>query len=375
MSGRSRARRLGVGAALAEGAMVPGDVEVTGDTITAVGLPSRPTQLLALPGFVDLQVNGFAGIDLADTDVAGYTAVGVALAATGVTAYQPTFISSPTEVTTRALTALARARRETATTGARALAAHLEGPFISPSRCGAHDARHVGPASIVAADVLCNAGPVGMMTLAPEIDGAFAVIAHLRDRGIAVSLGHSDATASVAGAAFDAGAAAVTHVFNAMRPITAREPGLAGAALARPEVCVMVIADGVHLADEVLAILLVAARRRLCLVTDAIEAATAGDGDARLGGRVVHVVGATARLDDGTLAGSVLTMDAAVRALLRHGAPPAEAVNAATGVPARLIGDERRGRLRVGGRADVTVVDDAWQVRRTLVAGVEVHAR
>jgi N-acetylglucosamine-6-phosphate deacetylase len=213
-----------------------------------------------------------------------------------------------------------------------------------------------------------------MMTLAPELDSALEVISHLRRRGVVVSLGHSDATAAVAATAFDAGATAVTHVLNAMRPITAREPGLAGAALSRATVTVMAIADGVHLADETVQILLAAARRRLCLVTDAMAATTAGDGVYHLGDRVVHVTGKTARLDNGTLAGSVLTLDAAVRNLVAHGATIPDAVNAATRAPAHLLGDPDIGALRVGGRGDVTIVNDAIEVQRTLVAGFEVFA-
>jgi N-acetylglucosamine-6-phosphate deacetylase len=374
MSGRSGARRLGVSGALVDGVLVPGDVEVTHDAVSAVGLHPGRGALLALPGLVDLQVNGFAGIDLLTADVAGYGHAAEALARTGVTTYQPTFVTSPPEVTAAALATLARVRAQPQN-GARALAAHLEGPFISPVRCGAHDARHITPPSIAAADALCGAGPVGMMTLAPEIDGALAVIAHLRRRGIVVSLGHSDATSSIAGAAFDAGATAVTHILNAMRPITARDPGLAGVAMTRADVAVMAIIDGVHLAAETVSILIGAVRGRLCLVTDAIEAAGEGDGDFRLGGRPVHVTGGEVRLDDGTLAGSVLTMNAAVRNLVAHGLRIDEAVDAATRVPAGVIGDLAAGRLHVGGRADIAVVDGAFEVHRTLVGGIEVYAR
>jgi N-acetylglucosamine-6-phosphate deacetylase len=156
--------------------------------------------------------------------------------------------------------------------------------------------------------------------------------------------------------------------------MSARDPGLAGVALTRPDVVVMAIIDDVHLAGETVALILAAARGRVCLVTDAIEAAGVGDGEYRLGDRTVLVSGREARLADGTLAGSVLSMDAAVRNLIAHGVSVEEAVDAATRVPARLVGSEQLGRLRVGGRGDVTVLDDEFLVRRTLVDGVDVYA-
>jgi N-acetylglucosamine-6-phosphate deacetylase len=371
----SGARRLGVGAALVDGVIVAGDVEVSGDRVTAVGMRPGRGDLLALPGFVDLQVNGFAGVDFSAADVDGYRHAAAALARTGVTAFQPTLVTSPPAATAGALSTLATVRRLNRRDGARVLPAHLEGPFISPARCGAHNVEHMAPPSPAAADALCDAGPVGMMTLAPERDGALPVIAHLRRRGIVVSLGHSDATASEAARGFDAGATAVTHVLNAMRPISAREPGLAGAALSRSTVTVMAIVDGVHLADETLRLLVAAAPRRLCLVTDAIAAATQGDGDYHLGDRTVRVAGNAARLDDGTLAGSLLTMDTAVRNLVARGMSIADAVDAATGVPARLLGEPGLGCLRVGSRADLVIVDDRLELQRTLIAGVDVHPR
>ncbi len=361
--------------ALVDGVLVAGDVEITGEVISAVALPPAAADLLAVPGFVDLQVNGYDGIDFLACDVAGHRHAAAAMARSGVTAYQPTLVTSAPAMTIAALSTLSAARRDPVREGARPLPAHLEGPFISPSRRGAHDARHIAGASVAAAEALCDAGPVGMMTIAPELDGALEVITALRRRGVVASLGHSDATADDAAVAFEAGATAVTHIFNAMRPIRARDPGLAGAALTRPTVTIMAIVDGVHLDRETVRLLVAAARPRLCLVTDAIGATGRGNGDFVFGGQVVHVSGATARLADGTLAGSVLTMDAAVRNLMAHGMSTQAAVAAATRVPASLLGDEDIGVLRVGGRADVTVLDGAFEVQRTVIGGVEVYAR
>ena len=375
MSAATRARRLGVHAAIVDGELVDGDVEVSEGRISAVGLPRGGAGRLAVPGFIDLQVNGFAGVDLATADVAGYRRAGEALASTGVTAYQPTFPSAPPGHTIAALRRLAEVRAQPAWLGPRVLPAHLEGPFLAPSRHGAHDPRHLAALTPRALDTLCAAGPVGMVTLAPELDGALEAVARLCRAGVVVCLGHSDATAAIAGAAFDAGASAVTHVLNAMRPITAREPGVAGAALARPGVTVMAIVDGVHLAEATLSILLGAAPGRLCLVTDAIEAATQGDGTFAFGGRPVHVADGAARLDDGTLAGSVLTMDAAVRRLVAQGLALPAAVDAATRVPARLVGAAGLGSLYAGGVADIAVLDDRLEVVQTLVGGAEAAAR
>ena len=372
MTAHRSAERLGVAAALVDGVIVPGDVEVTAGRISAHGL--TPGGLgLAVPGFIDLQVNGFGGIDFLHAEADGYRKAGQALAATGVTAYQPTFVSAPVTETLSALVTLSHL--DGVGPAPRVLPAHVEGPFLSELRVGAHDPRNLAPVSIAVADALCATGRMGMMTVAPELDGCLRLIEHLRTHGVVVSLGHSDASAPIANAAFDAGAVAVTHVFNAMRPVSARDPGLAGAALTRQDVVIMAIVDGVHLARETLALVLASARARVCLVTDATAAAGGGDGEHRLGGRVVHVAGPEVRLADGTLAGSVLTMDSAVRNLVGAGVSFEAAVDAATRVPARLLSIEGIGRLRVGNSADLAILDDDLEVLRTFVGGVEVFAR
>jgi N-acetylglucosamine-6-phosphate deacetylase len=363
--------RLGVAAAVVGGSLVPGDVAIDDGVFSGVGL-SPAGRGLAAPGFVDLQVNGFAGVDLLVADAAGYAQAGDAIARTGVTAYQPTFISSPLDTCQEALSTLASL--DGTYRGPRILPAHLEGPFLSPRRHGAHDPANLRPVDLAVADALCDAGPVGFMTIAPELDGGLELIAHLAQRRIVVSLGHSDASTDVAAAAFDAGAEAVTHIFNAMRPWQPRDPGLSGLAMTRPDVFVMAIVDNVHLAPETAELLVAVATGRLVLVTDAIEAAGLGDGTYRLGDRTVHVSGPVARLADGTLAGSVLAMDKAVRNLVEHGASVEVAVDAATRVPARLVRRDDVGSIRIGAAADVVVLDDALEVSRTLVGGRELHA-
>jgi N-acetylglucosamine-6-phosphate deacetylase len=221
---------------------------------------------------------------------------------------------------------------------------------------------------------LLAAGPVRQMTLAPELPGALELVTRLRAADITVSLGHTDATAAEAHAGFDAGAATVTHLFNAMRPPGHRDPGVAFTALSRDDVVVQVILDGHHLAPETASLAWRAARGRLALVTDAVAVAGLGDGDFTFGQFTVTVRDGAVRLPDGTLAGSALTMDAAVRALVALGAPLPEALAAASTVPARVARVDG-GTLAVGAPADVVVLDDDVRVVRTLVAGTERYAR
>jgi N-acetylglucosamine-6-phosphate deacetylase len=362
--------RLGVAASLVGDALVPGDVSVDSGRVSGLGLAPAGAAGLAVPGFVDVQVNGVAGVDFLSADAGGYARASRALARTGVTAFQPTLVSSPIESVGKAIATLAMLDPMP---GARVLPAHLEGPFLSPLHHGAHDPRHLLAASREVADSLCGLGPVGYVTVAPEIEGGLALVRHLVSRGLVVSLGHTDADADVAAAAFDGGARAVTHVFNAMRRWAPRDPGVSGVALSRPDVFVTAIIDGVHLARETVQLLLAAAGNRLVLITDAIEAAGLGDGTYHLADREVHVRGDEARLADGTLAGSVLAMDRAIRNLISAGASLELAVGAATRAPARLLGRPDLGELRVGGAADIVVLDGSLEVRRTLVAGREVY--
>jgi N-acetylglucosamine-6-phosphate deacetylase len=361
--------RLGVRAAVIDGQHVPGDVEVDDGVIARAGLEAPASGGLAVPGFVDAHINGFAGVDFLTTPADGYRRATEALAQTGVVAYQPTFITSPPDVLRAALEELAAAA------GPMLLGAHLEGPFLSERWPGAHDPAYLLQPDLDLAAALCDAGPVGMVTLAPELPGALELIGALAQRGITVSIGHTDADAPTARAAFDAGARAITHVYNAHRRWAPRDPGPAGVAITRPDVTVQAIVDGVHLAPEAAHGAFLAARERFSLVTDAIEATGLGDGAYRLGNRTVEVAGGAARLaGDGRLAGSVLTMDQAVRNLVAYGVDVLDAVAAAGAAPARLLRRDDLGVLRVGGPAHVTVLDDRLEVTRTLIGGREPAA-
>jgi N-acetylglucosamine-6-phosphate deacetylase len=358
--------RLGVEAALVDGRFVRGDVEVEDDRIAAFGLGLSNGRGVAVPGFVDLQVNGFAGVDFLAADADGYRRAGEALLDTGVTAYLPTFVTAPEEQLLAALREV-----PASSDGPRILGVHLEGPFLSPLRLGIHPAAARRDPDVELLERLLVAGPVRLMTLAPELAGADALVETLLRREIAVSCGHSDATADEANAAFDAGVRTVTHLFNAMRPFGHRDPGVAGAALARDDVVVQLILDGVHLAPETANVVWRAAAGRVALVTDAMAGASLTDGAYRLNGLAIQTRDGVARGPGGELAGSTLTMIEAVRNLHALGAPLADAVSAATEVPARVLRLPAVGRLAVGGPADVVVLTDELEIDRVLVDGRE----
>jgi N-acetylglucosamine-6-phosphate deacetylase len=356
--------RLGVESALVDGRIVPGDVEILGGRVAGVGLASPNGRGIAVPGLVDLQVNGFAGVDFLGADADGYRLAGEALLETGVTSYLPTFITAPEEQLVSALRAL-----PVDSDGPRILGAHLEGPFISALRLGIHPAearRNPDPELL---ERLLDAGPVRLVTLAPELPGAPAVVERLLRREIAVSLGHSDATAEQANAAFELGVRSVTHLFNAMRPFHHRDPGIVGAALAHPDVVIQLIVDWVHVAPVSAAMVWQAAQGRLALVTDAMSGAGLDGGTYRLGDLDVEIRDGVARGATGALAGSTLTLIEAVRNLHSLGVPFEDAVGAATEVPARVLRLPASGRIGVGLPADVLVLTEELEIERVLVEG------
>ena len=356
--------RLGVAAAVVGDTLVRGDVEVDDGLVVRYGIGRSNGRGTAVPGFVDLQVNGFAGIDFLQADADGFRRAGEALLETGVTSYLPTLVTAPERAL---LAALAEIPRDSA--APRVLGVHVEGPFLAPGRLGIHPAdarRDPDPALL---ERLLSAAPIRLLTLAPELPGADELIDILVSREVAVSLGHTDATAEQAHAAFDRGARSVTHLFNAMRPFSHRDPGVVGAALARADVTVQIILDGFHLAAETTAFVWRAAAGRAALVTDAVAGAGLGDGTYTLGEVELEVAAGAARGPNGELAGSVLTMIEAVRNLVGLGAPLSEAVHAATTVPAALLGEKTVGRLDAGMPADLVVLDDNLEIEKVFVGG------
>lgn len=338
---------------------------VDADVIDADGL-------LAVPGFIDLQCNGAVGIDLA-SEPERLWELAAALPQWGVTAWLPTIVTTPPEVTHRALAALA-AGPPAGWVGALPLGLHLEGPFLAPTKRGAHS-----EALLRAPDVEAIAGwspdaGVSLVTLAPELDGALEVIDALTARGVIVSLGHSAASAAQAAAAVDAGATWVTHLFNAMSPLHHREPGLSGVALTDDRLHVGLIADGIHVDPMVVDIAQQSLGNRLTLVTDAVAALGVPAGSPRAQKEEVTVGHDAVRLADGTLAGSNLSMDRAIRNLVAFtGCAQEVAVAAATEAPARLLRADDRGTLRPGRRADVVLLSSTLEIVATFIGGAVAH--
>jgi N-acetylglucosamine-6-phosphate deacetylase len=356
----------------ADVAIRAGRIEAVGERVVLDGADAvlDADGLLVAPGFIDLQCNGAVGIDLGREPHRLWD-VAEALPRWGVTAWLPTIVTAPPSTRRRALTAL----REGPSPGARPHAAplglHLEGPFLAPSRAGAHQrALLVAPDDTEAGEWSRETG-VALVTLAPELPGATAVIAGLVGRGVVVSAGHSDATAEKATTAVDAGVRMVTHLFNAMAPMHHRAPGLAGVALADERLFAGVIADGLHLHPTAVAAAAAALGDRLVLVTDAVGALGAPPGPLAVG-PVDAVAGPDGvRLADGTLAGSDLSMDRAVRNLRAFtGWSIDDAIGAATAVPARVLGLADRGRVAPGAVADVVLLTADLEVVATVCGGV-----
>lgn len=333
------------------------------------------TGLVVAPGFVDLQVNGACGVDITATPE-GIWAVSRALPRFGVTGFLPTVVTSTPDVARRALATLAAGPPD-GWRGARPLGLHFEGPMIAPARVGAHDPMLIAPPAIeVIADWSRDAG-VALVTLAPELPGALPVIAELVRRGIVVAAGHTDADADQARAAVDAGLSAVTHLFNAMAPIHHRRPMLAGAVLGDLPVVAGLIADGVHLAPEILTF----AWRQLgpdrrVLVSDAVAGLGTEPGRQPLGGQSIVSDGRASRTVTGTLAGGLAGLDECVRTVVATtGCAPVEAIHAVTATPAALLGRADLGRLGSGSAGDVVLLDDGLNVVATIVAGIVVYRR
>jgi len=356
--------RLGVEAALVRGELLPGDVEVEDGVVVAVGLANGARGCVAVPGFVDLQVNGFAGIDFLSASTADYERAGAALLEGGVTAFQPTFITAPEGAMIDALRAMPPNG-----TIPRVVGAHVEGPFLSPERLGTHPREHRRDPDLALLDRLLDAGRVTSFTLAPELPGADVLIRRLLEREVVVSAGHTNATAAQAHAAFDLGVSTVSHLFNAMRPFRSRDPGIVGVALTRRDVYVQMIVDGHHLADETVRLIWAAAAGRVALVTDATAGATENPGSYQLGDIEIEISdGGVPIREDGVFAGTVLTMIDAVRNLHALGVPLAAALETATSVPADVI-DANAGRIEIGAPADIVVLSEELAIERVLVGG------
>ena len=335
------------------------------------------------PGYIDLHIHGSAGFDVMDDNPAALPAIERLLALHGVTSYYPTTVTAPMDTTLRALDRLASAvenRSQGAKvprTGACPMGIHLEGPFISHARKGVHPPENLLPPTIATFERLWQAarGHVKIMTIAPELDGAAELIAEAARREICVSLGHSDADFDTSERGIAAGARHATHMFNAMRPLDHRAPGILGAVLTDPRVSADMIVDGVHL-DPAIVNLVAKAKglEQTVLITDATSATGMPDGRYHLGSFEVEVKDGKC-MANGKLAGSILTMDNAVRNLARFaGWTLSQAVTAASRNPARVARLANKGVLSAGADADFVVLNPAGEVLRTFIGGVECAA-
>lgn len=363
------------------GELVDADVACAGGRIVAVarsgsvasdaGAVVDASGLIVAPGLIDAQLNGGWGHDFTSSPES-IAAVAAELPATGVTAFVPTIVTAAPERRAAALAAFAA--WSSAPGVAEAIGLHFEGPMVSPARVGAHDPDWVGPVADDELDHWTRDAGVVLVTLAPETPGALEAIGRLVAAGVTVSVGHSSCTAAEFADAREAGATMVTHLFNAMSPFGHRAPGPIGATLADPGVVAGLICDGIHVDPVAVA----AAWRalgpaRVLLVTDAMAALglPTGAGSTILGRLPVTVGPDGVRTADGVLAGSNLSLDAAVRNLVAFtGCTPAEALGCATRVPADVLGLPDRGRIEAGARADLALLDDELHVQRTIIGGV-----
>jgi N-acetylglucosamine-6-phosphate deacetylase len=356
-----------------EDRVAAGAIVIDGDVIADVdlGVTVGPDAPLIAPGFVDIHVHGWGGHD-AMGDGHALDGRARALARRGVTSFLPTAVTAPVE---RLAEFADRVRAWTPTApedGAQPLGFNLEGPFLAPTKRGAHDPTFLRTPADVGRDVL---SPVvdacRVITVAPELAGALDLIGWLVARGITVSVGHSAATFEQARAAYSAGARSTTHLFNAMSGIDHRAPGVAAAALLDDDVFVELIADGLHVDASLWPLIArLKPQSRLLLVSDAISLAGTGDGHARIGTLDIDVVGNRVTLSGTrTLAGSVLSLDVAVRNLVESGVPLPSAVAAATRNPLDLLGVSDRGRFAPGQRADLVELAPDLRVNRVMLAG------
>ncbi len=360
---------------------------IDGDHIAVIGVdipPGTPaldaTGLTLLPGFIDLQLNGGFGLDFT-ADASTIWQVAERLPQHGVTAFLPTIITSPLECVKNAQAALLGGPPESfreSFRGAAPLGLHLEGPFLNPIKRGAHNPVYLRQPDVAAIKDWSRKTGVWLVTLAPELESpTFESVKCLHENGVVVSAGHSMATYEEALAAFEAGVTYGTHLFNAMPTLEHRAPGLPAALLTDPRAVVGLIPDGIHVHPGVIKLIWQAkGANGINVVTDAMTALGMKPGRYVLGDYEAIVDETSARLSDGRLAGSILSLDQAVRNLISYtGCSLAEAAATVTSVPAHVLGLTDRGQIALGCVADLVLLDSALNVVKTIARGKLVYDR
>ena len=331
---------------------------------------------LLIPGMIDVHIHGANGHDMMDGTRTSIEEVSRACAATGCTSFLVTSVSSSLQDLLRMIDRVKEVVGHEP--GARIAGVHAEGPYLNVKRKGMQNEAYLRHPDITEMErVVEHAGSLlRMVTLAPELPGGLELTRYLRARGVIVAVAHSDATYEQALEAFRLGATHVTHCFNGMRPIHHRDPGLIVAAFERDGVTLQAIVDNVHLHPAIVRLMhRVKGADGVVLVTDALQAMGLGDGTYLFGGHAVTVEGGVARLADGTLASSTVTMNEALRNTVHLGIPLVEAVAMATSTPADVLGLTGKGRIEVGADADLVLLNDDYEVEWTMIAGEVVHPR
>jgi N-acetylglucosamine-6-phosphate deacetylase len=367
----------------------PGRIVIRNGRIDAVGLLSDlrlPEQaehvdastFTVVPGFIDPHIHGSAGADVMDATFASMNTISRALASHGTTSFLPTTVSASPEILGSTLDRLSTVLHESFE-GATPIGIHLEGPFISEQKRGTHRAYNVRlPDQLLLSDWIERArGNLKLLTMAPELDGATTVARFAHDSGVTVAMGHSNASFDEATAASNNGTHYAVHTFNAMRAFSHRDSGIAGAVLSDDRIFAEIIADGIHVSPEVVRIFARSkGRERILLVTDAISATGMPDGSYNLGTDKVQVRAGVCRDNEGRLAGSTLTQDAALRNFVAYsGMRMDDAVFSLTLNPARALKLEGRGCIEPGAHADLVMLDDELRVMKTFAKGRLVFER
>ena len=354
------------------------------ETIKSIGKKGKgeeialPENAIVLPGFIDQHVHGAGGSDGMDGTIEDISIIANTLAKEGTTSFLVTTMTQSKENILKAMTAVKDYCEADKKDGARVVGIHLEGPFIAAAHKGAQPLEYVATPDIAVFDEYnaASGNAIKIVSLAPEIEGAEALIKHLDENGVVASIGHTGAKYNNVVSAVAAGAKNVTHTYNAQSALHHREIGVVGSAMLVDELNCELIADTIHVSVPAMKLLVKNKKAdKISLITDAMRAKGIPDGESELGGQKVFVKNGEARLADGTLAGSVLRMNRAIENVVtKVGVPFEKAVDFATINPARLLGiDKEAGSIKVGKRADFVVLNDKYDVVLTVRGGEIIY--